>query len=200
MTREPRHEDGAFARMRDAATREEAASQALAALTVAIHALSTRDRDELLAMLGLPEGPADEPAPVPGPTEDESFAVTAALTSYVRAVAGFVGVPAEGTSCELTDTATAYLALAQHAPGHPGHDLMLVWNERSGWAVSLETGPAEQPVLVRRLGGDVVPSPEVVAHFVADVVAGRPTTPGGDVRPAPGGRRGMAERMNRHLR
>jgi hypothetical protein len=183
--------------MRDAATSEEAVSRVLAARTVASHALGTRDRDELLSMLGLPAGPPDDPGPAAA--EDESFAVAGALTSYVRSVAGFVGVPPEGTSCELTDTATAYLALPQHAPGHPDHDLMLVWDERDGWAVSLETDPNGPAVLVGRLGGDLVPSPEVVAHFVADVMAGRPPAPSDEVQRAPVGRRALAERMNRHL-
>ncbi|MDT8914452.1 DUF6292 family protein [Amycolatopsis sp. PS_44_ISF1] len=94
-----------------------------------------------------------------------------ALEGYVRAVAAAVGVPREGTSFEATDTVTAYLGLSRRAPQYPGRDLMLVWSARQGWAVSVETHPAEVPLVLSRLGGDVVPAPEAVGRFVTEVVS-----------------------------
>ncbi|MET0234116.1 MAG: DUF6292 family protein [Kibdelosporangium sp.] len=94
------------------------------------------------------------------------------LAGYLRAVAGAIGAPAEGTTFEISDTATAYIALTRRWPGRPGRDLMLVWGERTGWIVSVETDPGEEPFVVARLGGtDPVPEPEVVARFVADALA-----------------------------
>ncbi|QFZ24382.1 hypothetical protein EKG83_20510 [Saccharothrix syringae] len=95
-----------------------------------------------------------------------------ALGDYVRAVADALGVPPEGTTHEVTDTVTAYVALSCRAPEHPDRDLMLVWTERRGWELSVETGPAERPIVLARRGGDVVPGPEAVARFVAESVAG----------------------------
>jgi hypothetical protein len=48
---------------------------------------------------------------------------------------------------------------------------MLVWSERTGWTVSVETDPGEQPMVVARLGGrDPAPEPKVVADFVSEAV------------------------------
>ncbi|MGW4484923.1 DUF6292 family protein [Amycolatopsis sp. NPDC004368] len=94
-----------------------------------------------------------------------------ALVGYVRAVAEAVGVSVEGTSCEVADTVTAYVALSRRSPRYPGRDLMLLWNSRTGWTLSVETAPAEPPLVVSLLGGDVVPEPALVARFVAEVVS-----------------------------
>ncbi|WP_326564877.1 DUF6292 family protein [Amycolatopsis rhabdoformis] len=94
-----------------------------------------------------------------------------ALVGYVRAVADAIGVSVEGTSCEVADTVTAYVALSRRSPRHPGRDLMLLWNSRQGWTLAVETAPAEPPLVVSRLGGDVVPEPALVARFVADVLS-----------------------------
>jgi hypothetical protein len=104
--------------------------------------------------------------------DDEVRELSHGLAGYLRAVAGAIGVPSEGTTFEISDTATAYLAMARQWPGRPGRDLMLVWSERTGWIVQVETDPGEQPMVVARLGGrDPVPEPEVVAKFVADALA-----------------------------
>lgn len=119
------------------------------------------------------------------------------LAGYVRAVAAEVGVPTEGTGYEVSDTATAYLGLSDR---WAGRDLMLVWSERHGWSIAVETEPAEPPVVVAHLGGgDPVPEPAVVGQFVADVEAGAPTGP----RPRPdfaaaGNRDVLARRLSRY--
>ena len=104
---------------------------------------------------------------------DCTQALSRGLAGYLAAVATAVGVPAEGTSHEVSDTATAYLALVGRRPDRPGRDLMLVWSEHTGWVVSVETEPTEPPMVLSRLGGDPLPAPRVVACFVADALAGR---------------------------
>jgi hypothetical protein len=94
------------------------------------------------------------------------------LAGYVRAVASAVNVSAEATASEVSDTATAYLALSVRSTAHPGHDLMLVWTERHGWALSVETAPTEPPAVLAYFGPDVVPAPSEVAGFVTGVLAG----------------------------
>jgi hypothetical protein len=94
-----------------------------------------------------------------------------ALAGYVRAVADAVGVSEEGTSCEVADTVTAYVALSRRSPRFPGRDLMLLWTSRQGWTLAVETAPAEPALVVSRLGGDAVPEPALVGRFVSQVVS-----------------------------
>ncbi|MEV4319427.1 DUF6292 family protein [Actinocrispum sp. NPDC049592] len=107
----------------------------------------------------------------PWQSDEAVQALCRGLAGYLSAVAKAIGVPEEGTSFEVSDTATAYLALDRKWPGRPGRDLMLVWCERMGWTVSLETGPAEPAMVLARLGGDSVPEPQAVAQFVTDALA-----------------------------
>jgi hypothetical protein len=94
------------------------------------------------------------------------------LATYVRQVAAGVGVPAEGTSHEESDTITAYIGLPDRVPAHPDHDLMLVWEVSFGWRVETEPAPGETSCVLGRLQGDPMPTPAAVAAFVADIVAG----------------------------
>jgi len=107
------------------------------------------------------------------------------LATYVGQVAAAIGVPADGTSCEESDTATAYIALPDRVPTYPGRDLMLVWDERAGWRVETEPAPDATPSVLGRMGGDPVPAPSAVAEFVADVVAGDHIAALGPSRRAP---------------
>ncbi|MEV4143608.1 DUF6292 family protein [Amycolatopsis sp. NPDC049691] len=121
------------------------------------------------------------------------------LGEYVRAVAVAVGVPAESVTVEISDTATAYLGLPRRWPDRPGQDIMLVWSERRGWSLAVETDPAEDPVVIARQGGgDLVPAPRAVAQFVTDTAAGR--RPGQErLRPAATTRRVLAERLSPYV-
>jgi hypothetical protein len=185
-TERPRHESGSFTRGRAEAARAMSVERTRAARTVAGNSLDEADRHALLAMLGLAEPVTDD-----GPTLQHS------LKRYVHAVADLVGVPADGTACEVTDTVTAYVALTGRHGDQPGRDLMLVWSERQGWTVSVETAPSEAPVVLSRLGGELVPPPEDVADFVT-----RSMTCPGSIRtlvavPAAVDRRRLAENMER---
>jgi uncharacterized protein DUF6292 len=107
------------------------------------------------------------------------------LAAYVRQVATVIGVPADGTSYEESDTATAYVGLPHRVPDHPERDLMLVWDERLGWRVETEPGPEGPATVLGRLRTDPVPPPSTVAGFVADVVAGIHTPSAGPAGSAP---------------
>jgi hypothetical protein len=104
---------------------------------------------------------------------ETDFALAHGLAGYVRAVAGLLHVGSEATACEVSDTATAYLALNARSSVHPDRDLMLVWTERQGWALAVETAPGEAPVMLTSLGSDLVPEPAEVARFVDSALAGR---------------------------
>ncbi|WP_370962514.1 DUF6292 family protein [Amycolatopsis sp. cg9] len=106
--------------------------------------------------------------------EPDTRTLERSLRGYVRAVAAATGVPDESTTVEISDTATAYLGLPRRWPDRPDHDVMLLWSERRGWSLAVETDPADEPVLIARQGGDdLVPEPGLVARFVADAAAGR---------------------------
>ncbi len=152
----------AFAAGRVRAAQERAGERGRARNTVAGNARDAADFVRLVSMLGL-----DDVLDGPGPLDNR-------LGRYVRQVAIAVGIPAEATGYEVSDTATAYLGLAERWLERPDRELMLAWDERLGWYVGVETIPGEAPVVVGYLGGDAVRAPAAVARFVADAVAGRP--------------------------
>ena len=153
MTSTPRTQ---FADARARAEAERNHQQRQAVHTVACNARDHAEFTALLDMLGL-DSPAGRPVPL-----------SHRLASYVRHVADAIGVPADATGHEVTDTATAYLALEGRSPAHPDHDLMLIWDERLGWYIAVETTPAEPPEVMTYLDGDIVPPPGTVAQFVTD--------------------------------
>ncbi|MBB4908254.1 DUF6292 family protein [Actinophytocola algeriensis] len=157
MTATPRSQ---FVEARTRAEQERTQQQRMAVHTVASNARDRTDFAALLAMLGL-----EDPAGVPVP-------LSSRLAVYVDQVASAVGVSASATGHEVTDTATAYLALDLRSAARPGHDLMLVWDEHLGWYIAVETNPTETPAVVAYLDGDVVPSPAAVARFVTDTAEG----------------------------
>ncbi len=106
------------------------------------------------------------------------------LSGYVEAVARALGLWPAGVDHEVTDTATAYIALADHRPTEPDLDLMLTWSAVGGWTLATEPGrPAQPPVVLARLAGDVLPAPSLVAKFVAGVLAGDAPDPAPAPRP-----------------
>ncbi|MGW4057693.1 DUF6292 family protein [Amycolatopsis sp. NPDC004747] len=132
--------------------------------------------------------------------EPDTRTLERALGEYVRAVAAAVGVPHESTTVEISDTATAYLGLPRRWPGRPDQDVMLVWNERRGWSLAVETDPTSAPIVLAHHGDDVVPAPDAVARFVADTAAGSSASqpPTGPAITAT--RRSLAERLKPYLR
>ncbi len=174
-----------FAEARDRAERERMSQRQRAVHTVAGNARDRAEFTALLAMLGL-----EDPGPRPVP-------LSTRLADYVGQVADAIGVPADAVGHEVTDTATAYIALDERCVTQPDHDLMLVWDERLGWYVAAETAPAESPVVMAYLAGDAVPSPAAVARFVSDTVDGRYAN---RIRPvlSPTERAVLAEKMAAH--
>ncbi len=105
---------------------------------------------------------------VPAATSEGTHVLAGALERYVGKVAEALGVPHHGISFEVTDTATAYIALGCRAAAHPDRDVMLVWSATQGWAVSIETDPAEPLIVLARSTGDIVEAPEAVARLVSE--------------------------------
>jgi hypothetical protein len=122
------------------------------------------------------------------------------LAGYVRAVARELDLPAEGTSFEISDTATAYLGLATRWPSHPGRDLMLTWSELAGWSIAVEPTPTERPVILAEFGDDPLPPPRALARFVTKTLAGRLTLAAVERdRPDPINRYALAARLVEYI-
>jgi hypothetical protein len=151
-----------FFEARTRAEREWSNQQQRAIRLVAGQAHDRTDYADLLLMLDLD-------APALHPTK-----LSRRLAIYLRQVAVAIGVPVEATGYEVADTATAYLVLDQQFTMRPGHELVLAWDERLGWYVTVAPSPStEAPSVIAYLNGDIAPSPAAVARFVADVIAGR---------------------------
>ncbi|GAA3059781.1 DUF6292 family protein [Actinokineospora globicatena] len=152
-----------------------------------------------LQRTALERRPATAPRRSVTPPTDIAHALADALRGYVKAVAVALGVPAEGVTCEVTDTVTAYLALGHRATAFPDRDVMLVWDAR-GWSVSLETDPGERPIVLSASTGDLVPDPATVAGFVSIALARRTARPASPATTEPLDWTQVVERMRGHGR
>lgn len=142
----------------------------------------------------IPRGPNSAPVA----TSEGTHLLAGALERYVEKVAEALGVPRDGISFEVTDTATAYIALGCRAVAHPARDAMLVWSATQGWAVSIETDPTEPQIVLARATGDIVQAPEVVARLVADSMGRLGTREAAVAGPPPMGWSDLAECMERY--
>ncbi|GAA3057145.1 DUF6292 family protein [Actinokineospora globicatena] len=97
-----------------------------------------------------------------------------ALRAYLGEVAGEVGVGLESVTVDLDTPVSAYVALDTRLRSHPGRDVALLWDERSGWAIAVETHSGEDLIVLRYLGGTAVPASVEVARFVAAMRRGEP--------------------------
>lgn len=97
-----------------------------------------------------------------------------ALRAYLARVATGLGLGPESWFCEFTDVRTAYVALAGRLPVAPDRDAALLWDDRHGWSVAIETGSAEDLIVLAWYGPDLLPAPEDVVAFVQRLLRGRP--------------------------
>lgn len=103
---------------------------------------------------------------------EESGAPARGLYRYLRLVNEAVGLRGDAFYIQLQDPAGAYLALDRRLPGLPWRDTALTWDERQGWAVTVETSSGDDLIVITFLGPDVLPAPRVVAEFARQVLDG----------------------------
>lgn len=94
------------------------------------------------------------------------------LRRYLKRVADALGLTGDPYTVDLDPPMSAYLALDGRLPGRPDRDLALLWQADQGWALAIETACGEDLIIVRWLGGDVLPAPRIAARFVEDALAG----------------------------
>lgn len=90
------------------------------------------------------------------------------LRGYVRQVSDALGLSPECCCVQGERPSNAYVALDGQLPDFPGRDVALLWDERRGWSVAVET---QELFLVEHYGDDPTPEPQVVAKWVGSVVA-----------------------------
>ncbi|XVV06567.1 DUF6292 family protein [Actinosynnema sp. CA-248983] len=95
------------------------------------------------------------------------------LRRYVERIGDALDLSGECWCADAGPPATAYLALEGRLPSHPDRDVALVWDERQGWSVAVETGCGEDLLVVADLPG-VVPRPEAVARFASRLLHDEP--------------------------
>ncbi|WP_410599668.1 DUF6292 family protein [Amycolatopsis sp. lyj-90] len=67
-----------------------------------------------------------------------------------------LGMHGDAFYAQLEPTAGAYIALDRRLPDHPDQDVALVWDERYGWSLALETNSSEDPVRLRPGSGNAM--------------------------------------------
>ncbi|GAB2748821.1 DUF6292 family protein [Amycolatopsis magusensis] len=108
------------------------------------------------------------------PLLETNFELTRALRAYTAAVGSACGAGPESCTVDAGTPASAYIALDGRLPRYPDRDVALIWDERFGWAMAVETHSAEDLLVVAYLGHDLLARPAKVARFAANVLAGRP--------------------------
>jgi hypothetical protein len=102
---------------------------------------------------------------------DHDSAAARGLRRYVQLIAEAVGVGAEASTIQLDDPVSAYLALDRCSPRHPDQDLALLWDERHGWALGMESTVSADLLVLGFLPAEV-PPPRTVADYVAAACRG----------------------------
>lgn len=97
-----------------------------------------------------------------------------ALRGYLLTVASGLGVGLESCTLDVDAPVSAYLALDHKVAAYPERDVALLWNERGGWSIAVETHSGEDLIVVADLGtDDVAPPADQVGAFVQQHCADR---------------------------
>ncbi|HEY4021502.1 MAG TPA: DUF6292 family protein [Pseudonocardiaceae bacterium] len=104
---------------------------------------------------------------------DNSDAFSRALRGYFAIVAAALGIGLESCTLDTDSPASAYLAVDQKAAAFPERDVAVLWDQRHGWSVAVETHSGEDLIVLAYLDTDtVVPPADLVAGFVEAICAG----------------------------
>ncbi|MEU3641835.1 DUF6292 family protein [Lentzea sp. NPDC034063] len=83
---------------------------------------------------------------------------------YALKVTRELGLSGESSCIDRQKPLRMYIAVDGRLPGHPDHDVALLWTERHGWAIAVEDDV--ELTVIAHLGGAVEPPPRTVARWV----------------------------------
>lgn len=118
-----------------------------------------------------------------GDIGDESGdGIGAGLRGYAAAVGARLGVGLESCTIDPHGPASVYLALDDTHADFPDRDVALLWDERHGWALAIETHSGEDLIVLSYLGDHLLPTAGRVSRFARSVLTGehrlgQPTPP-----------------------
>jgi hypothetical protein len=97
---------------------------------------------------------------------DEEDPAARGLRRYARLVAEAVGVGSTPSVVQLNEPVGVCLPLVRCAADQRDGDLALLWDERCGWALAIDSGGGVDVRIVGFLCTELVPAPRVVAEYV----------------------------------
>ncbi|WP_370962621.1 DUF6292 family protein [Amycolatopsis sp. cg9] len=100
---------------------------------------------------------------------DREYGLLCGLTGYLAEVSAAVGVGAESCTVDVDAPVSAYIALDARLGRCPDRDTALLWDERYGWSLAMETRSGEDLLVLAYLGRELVPRPARVRDFVAAI-------------------------------
>ncbi|MGW4490028.1 DUF6292 family protein [Amycolatopsis sp. NPDC004368] len=107
-----------------------------------------------------------------GDDSDREYAFLCGLSGYVAAVSAAMGVGEASCTTDLDPPLSAYIALEMRLPQHSDRDVALLWDERHGWSVAIETNSGEDLLVVAYAGAQLVPEPARLSLFLAELIRG----------------------------
>ncbi|MFS8096597.1 DUF6292 family protein [Lentzea alba] len=85
---------------------------------------------------------------------------------YARRVTRELGLSGESSCVDRDNPLRLYIAVDGRLPGHPDHDVALLWTKCHGWALAVEAPGSASLQVVAHLGGPVEPPAPTVARWV----------------------------------
>ncbi len=96
--------------------------------------------------------------------------VLSAVLDYALRVTRELGLSGESSCVDREKPLRVYIAVEGRLPGHPDHEVALLWTEGHGWAIAVEEPGTAELTVVEHLGGAVEPPPRTVARWVRRVL------------------------------
>ncbi|HEY4460536.1 MAG TPA: DUF6292 family protein [Pseudonocardiaceae bacterium] len=107
---------------------------------------------------------------------NDSVTDSAALRGYLATVASGLGIGLESCTIDIDAPMSAYLAMDHKVAAYPDRDVALLWDERGGWSLAVETHSGEDLIVLADLHADEVrPPAERVVAFVEQHCPANPT-------------------------
>ncbi|RSM79693.1 hypothetical protein DL991_12855 [Amycolatopsis sp. WAC 01375] len=97
------------------------------------------------------------------------------LHRYVSLVIEALGLHGDACCVQLEPIASAYIALERRLPNRPDRDVALLWDERHGWALGVETSSGEDLIVIGYQGLELLPPPRAVATFAESLYSDEAT-------------------------